>query len=158
MTPFSELTTPCYVVDTSRLRQNLETIRKVQDRTGAKIILALKGFAMFSTFPIVREYLCGTTASSVHEARLGREEFGGEVHAYAPAYNDLDIDELAPLIQHITFNSFSQFQRYQKRLHELNPKVSVGLRINPEYSEVSTPLYDPCRPCSRTRRQWTWWP
>ena len=149
MIPFSELSTPCYVVDTGRLRQNLETIRNVQDRTGAKIILALKGFAMFSTFPIVREYLCGTTASSVHEARLGREEFGGEVHAYAPAYNDLDIDELAPLIQHITFNSFSQFHRYEQQLHAVNPGVSVGLRINPEYSEVSTPLYDPCRPCSR---------
>ncbi len=149
MTPFSELPTPCYVVDTSRLRQNLETIRKVQDRTGAKIILALKGFATFSTFPICREYLCGTTASSVNEARLGREEFGGEVHAYAPAYNDQDIEELAPLIQHLTFNSFSQFRQYRNRLHELNPKVSIGIRINPEYSEVSTALYDPCRPCSR---------
>jgi carboxynorspermidine decarboxylase len=149
MTPFSKLPTPCYVVDTGRLRQNLETIRKIQDRTDAKIILALKGFAMFSTFPIVSEYLCGTTASSVNEARLGREEFGGEVHAYAPAYNDLDIEELAPLVQHITFNSFSQFHRFQQRLLDLNPNVSVGLRINPEYSEVATPLYDPCRPCSR---------
>jgi len=149
MTPFSKLPTPCYVVDTGRLRRNLETIRKIQDRTGAKIILALKGFAMFSTFPIIREYLCGTTASSVNEARLGREEFGGEVHAYAPAYNDLDIEELAPLVQHITFNSFSQFHRFQQRLLDLNPNVSVGLRINPEYSEVATPLYDPCRPSSR---------
>ena len=149
MNPFSNLPTPCYVVDTQKLRQNLEIINKVQDRTGAKIILALKGFAMFSVFPIVREYLCGTTASSVNEAKLGSYEFGGEVHAYAPAYSDSDINELSPLIKHITFNSFSQYHRFKDQVLSLNPQVSMGLRINPEYSEVKTELYDPCRPCSR---------
>ena len=149
MNLFSELPTPCYVVDIRKLRQNLEIIRAVQDITGAKIILALKGFAMFSVFPIVRAYLCGTTASSVNEAKLGSQEFGGEVHAYAPAYSAQDINELAPLIHHITFNSFSQFHRFKQRLSEANPNVSMGLRINPEYSEVATALYDPCRPCSR---------
>ncbi|MBT5925899.1 MAG: carboxynorspermidine decarboxylase, partial [Verrucomicrobia bacterium] len=140
---------PCYVVDTQQLRRNLKLINTVQERTGAKVILALKGFAMFSVFPIVREYLCGTTASSVNEAKLGSFEFGGEVHAYAPAYSELDIDELSPLIRHITFNSFSQFHRFKERVASINSKVSMGLRINPEYSEVSTALYDPCRPCSR---------
>lgn len=149
MNSFSKLPTPCYVVDTHKLRQNLEIIRTVQDRTNVKIILALKGFAMFSVFPIVREYLCGTTASSVNEAKLGNYEFGGEVHAYAPAYSAQDISELSPLINHITFNSFSQYHRFKDRVKSLNSRVSIGLRINPEYSEVKTELYDPCRPSSR---------
>ncbi len=149
MSPFDDLPTPCYVVDTQNLRRNLEQIQEVQNRTGVKIILALKGFAMFSVFPIVREYLCGTTASSVNEAKLGAFEFGGEVHAYAPAYNEQDIEEISPLIRHITFNSFSQFHRYKDRVASINPNVSMGLRINPEYSEVSTSIYDPCRPSSR---------
>ena len=149
MNPFSELPTPCYVVNTQKLRQNLEIIRSVQDRTGARIILALKGFAMFRVFPIIREYLCGTTASSVNEAKLGSYEFGGEVHAYAPAYSEKDIHQLSPLIKHITFNSFSQFHRFKEQVSNISPQVSMGLRINPEYSEVATELYDPCRPCSR---------
>jgi carboxynorspermidine decarboxylase len=149
MNTFPDLPTPCYVVDICKLRRNLEVIQDVEHVTGAKIILALKGFAMFGVFPILRQYLCGTTASSVHEARLGREEFGGEVHAYAPAYSDQDIEDLLPLIQHVTFNSFSQFHRYRDRIRDSRPGISMGLRINPEYSEVSTALYDPCRPHSR---------
>ncbi len=141
--------TPCYVVDTGRLEQNARTIHHVQEQTGAKVILALKGFAMFSVFGALKKYLFGTTASSVHEARLGREEFGGEVHAYAPAYSDADIEALLPMVNHITFNSFSQLERYREQVRVYPKPPSVGLRINPEYSEIKTPLYDPCRPNSR---------
>ena len=109
----------------------------------------LEGFCHVSRFSIIREYLCGTTASSVNEAKLGSYEFGGEVHAYAPAYSEKDIHQLSPLIKHITFNSFSQFHRFKDQVSNINPQVSMGLRINPEYSEVATELYDPCRPCSR---------
>ena len=144
-----QLPTPCYVVDLGILEKNLQTIDQVQQRTGAKVILALKGFAMYRVFPLIKRYLCGTTASSVHEARLGREEFGGEVHAYAPAYSDQDIEEILPLVDHISFNSFSQWERYRDRVESFPKPVSMGLRINPEYSEIATPLYDPCRANSR---------
>lgn len=145
----SHIPSPSYVVDETRLRSNLEIIDSVQKRTGAKVILALKGFAMFSTFPIIREYLCGTTASSVAEALLGRNEFGGEVHTYAPAYTDQDIEELIPVSNHITFNSASQFHRFRDQVAKSPEHVSCGLRLNPEYSEVKVPLYDPCRKLSR---------
>ena len=95
---------------------------------------------MFSVFGALKKYLFGTTASSVHEARLGREEFGGEVHAYAPAYSDADIEALLPMVDHITFNSFSQLERYREQVRVYPKPPSVGLRINPEYSEIKTPL------------------
>ena len=140
---------PSFVVDEMRLRANLEIIDSVQKRTGAKVILALKGFAMFSTFSIIREYLCGTTASSVAEALLGTNEFGGEVHTYAPAYTEQDVDELLPISDHITFNSVSQFHRYRDQVRQSPRPVSCGLRVNPEYSEVEVSIYDPCRKFSR---------
>lgn len=147
---FEELPTPCYVVDESVLAHNLSILGGVQQRTGAKIILALKGFAMHRVFPQIREVLGGTTASSVNEARLGREIFGGEVHAYAPAYSDADVRELVPLVDHLVFNSVSQFHRYSDQVSSAKGRnVSIGLRINPEYSEVATALYDPCRQGSR---------
>jgi carboxynorspermidine decarboxylase len=141
--------TPCYVVDEGALRRNLEILAKVQNDAKCTIILALKGFAMWSTFPIVKEYLRGTTASSVNEARLGREEFGGEVHVYAPAYSDDEMPELIQLADHITFNSFSQWQHFKSFVEESEKRVACGLRINPEHSEVKVPLYDPCAPRSR---------
>jgi len=141
--------TPCYVVDEGALRCNLEILAKVQNDAKCTIILALKGFAMWSTFPIVKEYLRGTTASSVNEARLGREEFGGEVHVYAPAYSDDEMPELIQLADHITFNSFSQWQHFKPFVEESDKRVVCGLRINPEHSEVKVPLYDPCAPRSR---------
>lgn len=147
---FEQLPSPCYVVDEAILNQNLEVLARVQDQTGAKIILALKGFAMHRVFPQIKQILGGTTASSVHEARLGRELFGGEVHAYAPAYSDEDIEALLPLVDHLAFNSVSQFKRYRDRVQAYSTRpVSIGLRINPEYSEVETALYDPCRKGSR---------
>lgn len=147
--PFSGIPTPCYVVDEEALRRNLEILAEVQDRADCTIILALKGFAMWSAFPIVKKYLRGTTASSVNEARLGREEFGGEVHVYAPAYADHEIPELVRLADHITFNSFSQWNRFKRVVQSSPKRVSCGLRINPEHSEVKVALYDPCAPCSR---------
>ncbi|MCP5518201.1 MAG: carboxynorspermidine decarboxylase [Verrucomicrobiales bacterium] len=143
------LPTPCYVIDEAKLRHNLGIIRSVMDRTGCRILLALKGFAAWRTFPVIREYLCGTTASSVHEARLGKEEFGGEVHAYAPAYSPQDIDELLPLVDHLVLNSFGQFHRYREQVAGASRPVSMGLRVNPEYSEVKVELYNPCRKRSR---------
>jgi len=140
---------PCYVVDLSKLRSNLETIDTVQKASGATVILALKGFAMFSTFPLIREYLVGTTASSVNEALLGKQEFGGEVHVYAPAYTNEDIRELIPLAHHISFNSISQFHRHRDTVRNSGRDIACGLRINPGYSEVEVPLYDPCYQHSR---------
>ena len=140
---------PCYVCDLALLRQNLDVIAGVRRRTGCKILLALKGFAMFSTFPLVRRYLQGTCASSPHEARLGSEEFGGEVHVYAPAYSQKDMEELLPLANHISFNSISQWRRHKKNVLESERPVRCGLRINPQYSEVKVELYNPCAPNSR---------
>jgi len=146
---WEEIPTPAYVVDERRIQANLERIRLVIDRTGCKILLALKGFAMWRVFPLVRRCLHGVAASSVWEARLGREEFGGEVHAYAPAYSEADIEELLGLVDHIVFNSFGQLRRFQERLRRAPRPISVGLRVNPEYSETPVELYNPCRRRSR---------
>ncbi len=146
------LPSPYYIVDLGLLRKNLEILKHVQDETGAKILLALKGFAMWSVFPIAKRYLVGVTSSSVHEARLGREEWGGEVHAYAPAYTEADVEELIELADHVVFNSPRQWQRYGDRLQSQG--IECGLRLNPEHREVEVALYDPCAPGSRlgTRR------
>ncbi|MFH1877589.1 MAG: carboxynorspermidine decarboxylase [Candidatus Omnitrophota bacterium] len=141
--------TPCYVVDEGLLRKNLEILRKVKERSGCAVILALKGFAMFSTFPVIKEYLDGTTASSLDEARLGFEEFGKEVHVYAPAYRDDDFPDIVGYSDHISFNSFSQWERFKPYIRNCNKPVRCGLRINPEHSEVKVALYDPCAPGSR---------
>lgn len=146
---YAAVPSPCFVLDEARLRNNLELLADVSARSGATIICALKGFAMYSTFPLVRRYLPGVTASSLAEAMLGLEEFvsesGGEVHAYCPAYIPSHFDAIARIASHITFNSIAEFQRYRPRLHGSSP----GLRINPEYAEVETDLYNPCVPGSR---------
>jgi len=141
----SRLETPAYVIDLGRLRKNLGVLGDVQARTGCKILLALKGFAMWRVFPIVGEYLAGIAASSPHEARLGREQLGKEVHAYAPAYSDADIAELVTLVDHVVFNSFAQWQRFKSAMGA----IACGMRINPQHSEVPVPLYDPCAAGSR---------
>lgn len=147
---YSDLPSPCYVVDEAVLRRNLFILKSVQERTGAKILLALKGFAMHRVFPLLKTALDGTAASSVNEVRLGRELFGGESHVCSPAYSDADIDELLPLVDHLVFNSVPQLRRYQARAISFSERrVSIGLRINPEYSEVKTPLYNPCCQGSR---------
>ena len=141
--------TPCYVVDEPSLVRNLEILDSVQERTGCKIIMALKGFAMFGVFPLIRQHLWGVTASSLHEARLGYEEFGKEVHVYAPAYKETEFEELLTYSNHIVFNSFSQWIRFKPFLTKAKPQVSCGIRVNPEHSEVKVALYDPCAPFSR---------
>ena len=140
---------PSFVVDERLLTRNLELLKSVQDRTGCDILLALKGFSMWSTFPMARNYLKGITSSSLFEARLGYEEFGKEVHAYAPAYADHEIDEYLKYVDHIVFNSFDQLARHKEKVQALDKHVSIGLRVNPGYSEVETPLYDPCYTNSR---------
>ncbi len=147
--PLDRIPSPAYVVDLGRLKKNLETLDSVQRRSGAKIILALKGFAMFSVFPLIKQYLPGVTSSSLNETLLGSEEFGGEVHVYAPAYRDSEIDQLLERASHITFNSFSQWKRFKNKALTAAGKVQFGLRINPEYSEAPVDLYNPCAPCSR---------
>ncbi|MBH93959.1 MULTISPECIES: carboxynorspermidine decarboxylase [Idiomarina] len=142
-----EIPSPCYVLDEKLLRKNLELMQKVQEQSGADIILALKGYAMWSAFPLIRQYLKGCTASSVWEAKLAAEEFSREVHAYAPAYKQEDIDELLPLVNHLSFNSVSQWHKYREQTAAVG--VSIGLRINPEHQEAETELYDPSAPGSR---------
>ncbi len=145
--------TPCYVVDLGFLRGNLEVFDQVQQRSGAQVLLALKGFAMWSVFEHIAAVLPGVTASAPDEARLGREKFGGQVHACAPAYSERDFAELLPLCDHIVFNSLAQWRRHAPAAHahaqQTGRRVELGLRINPEHSEVSVPLYDPCAPGSR---------
>lgn len=142
-------TTPCYVVDEGLLKRNLEVLSEIQKRTGCKIILALKGFAMFSMFPLVRQHLPGIAASSLDEARLGFEEFGGSIHACAPAYRDEEFEELLRYSSHISFNSFSQWRRFKPAVLNSAKPVQAGLRINPEHSEVKVKIYDACAPGSR---------
>lgn len=146
---FSIFETPSFVVDEVLLKKNLEILARIQKTTGARILLALKGFAMYSAASLIKEYLAGTCASSPHEARLGREEFGGEVHSFAAAYSDSDFNELLGLSDHIVFNSMSQYEHFKEKI-ELNHKlVKFGLRINPEHRETDVEIYDPCAPCSR---------
>lgn len=138
---------PCYVLDEAKLRRNLELMKHVQEESGADIILALKGFSMWSSFPLVKQYLVGCTASSVWEAELAADTFGGEVHAYAPAYKAHEIPRLLELCHHISFNSVNQLERYQSQAQAAG--VSIGIRINPEQPEADTALYDPSAPGSR---------
>ncbi len=148
----SMLETPCHVTDLGALEANLKLMRSIQDRAGCKILLALKGFAQWSTFPLVRKYLVGATSSSPHEARLAREELGGEVHAYAPAYSDDEMKELVTLADHIVLNSPSQWRRHRpviEAARRAGRTISCGLRVNHEHQEVEVALYDPAGPCSR---------
>jgi len=140
---------PAYVVDLGRLRHNLAILDEVQKRSGAKILLALKAFAMWSVFPIIRETLHGVCASSPWEARLGREEFGREVHSFSAAFKESDVTELLQLSNHLVFNSFNQLERFRSLWEKEQGRVSVGLRVNPGRSEGHTAIYDPCAPASR---------
>jgi carboxyaminopropylagmatine decarboxylase len=140
---------PAYVVDLGRLRHNLAILDEVQRKSGAKILMALKAFAMWSVFPIIRQTLHGVCASSPWEARLGREEFGGEVHSFSAAFKESDVVELLGISDHLVFNSFHQLERFRPLWEKERGRVSVGLRVNPEHSEGAVPLYDPCAPKSR---------
>jgi carboxynorspermidine decarboxylase len=143
----STVETPCFITDLGALENNLRLLASVQQRAGCTILLALKGFAQWSTFPLVRNYLAGATSSSVAEARLAREELGGEVHAYAPAYSDSEMRELVTLADHVVVNSPAQWRRHRATLERA--QISTGLRVNHEHQEAETALYDPAGACSR---------
>lgn len=143
------LDTPSYVLDQTLFRRNGEILKRIQDETGAKILLAQKAFACFSLYPLLRDYLVGTAASGLHEARLGHEEFGGEVHVFSPAFKPSEMTEVLKIADHLVFNSLSQWHRYREEVLAAGPRVSAGLRINPEYSEAVAEIYDPCAPGSR---------
>ena len=140
---------PCYVIEEKLLRKNLALINEIKERAGVEIILALKAFALWKAFPIIREYFPYATASSIHEARLVFEEMGSPAHTYAPAYTEQDFPVLLKYSSHITLNSLSQYERFYPMVVESGNKVSCGLRINPEFSLVETDLYNPCMPGSR---------
>ena len=140
---------PAYVVDLGRLRHNLAILDHVQQKSGAKILMALKAFSMWSVFPLIRETLQGVCASSPWEARLGREEFGREVHSFAAAFKESDVVELLQISNHLVFNSFNQLERFRPLWEKEKGRVSVGLRVNPEHTEGHTEIYDPCAPNSR---------
>lgn len=140
---------PAYVVDLGRLRHNLAILDDVQRRSGAKILLAMKAFSMWSVFSLISETLQGVCASSPWEARLGREEFGREVHSFAAAFKESDVAQLLSISNHLVFNSFAQLERFRPLWEKEAGRVSVGLRVNPEHSEGHTEIYDPCAVNSR---------
>ena len=146
---YSQLHRPAYVIEEELLRRNLALIKRVAREADVEIILAFKAFALWKTFPVFREYISSTTASSLSEARLAFEEFGSLAHTYSPAYTDYEIDDMARISSHLTFNSLSQYERYHERALSVNPSLRLGLRINPQYSEVETLLYNPCAPGTR---------
>ena len=141
-----QLSTPIYIIEEQKLRRNLQLIADVARQADVEIILAFKAFALWKTFPIFREYVNSTTASSLSEARLALEEFGAKAHTFSPAYTDNEIEEIIRCSSHLTFNSLSQYERYHERVGD---RASIGLRVNPEYSEVGTLLYNPCAPGTR---------
>lgn len=143
---------PCFVVDEAAVERNLKILNRVQRESGAKVLAALKAFSMWSLAPLVSKYLSGTCASGLHEARLGREEYGGEVHVFSAAYTEHDLAEILKIADHVVFNSFGQWQRFQPLLQQAKkdrPRLQYGLRINPRHSEGEVAIYDPCAPCSR---------
>lgn len=145
----SGIDTPCYVLDQMAFHRNGRILKHVQDQTGAKILLAQKAFSCPAIYPILRNYLAGTTASGLYEARLAAEEFGGEIHVFSPAYKPAEMEELVNISDHIVFNSLSQWQRYKQQVLGADRKISTGLRINPEYAEACAEIYNPCAPGSR---------
>ena len=149
MIDIQQIPSPCYVMEEKLLRNNLALIRSVKERAGVNIILAFKAFAIWKSFPIIREYIGYSTASSKYEARLAYEELGNLAHTYSPAYTEADFPDILRYSSHVTFNSLTQFARFYPAVTADGCRVSCGLRINPVYSEVGTDLYNPCAPGSR---------
>jgi len=146
---FSEIPTPAYILEEDALLKNARRLSLVQERTGCRILLAQKAYSIYQTYPLLKPYLAGTTASSLYEARLGSEEFGGETHIFSPAYKPSEFAGILSVCDHIVFNSLSQWERYHGQTQAAPRRISCGLRINPEYAEVETDLYNPCIPGSR---------
>ncbi len=146
------LNTPCFVVDAARLEQNLHVLSRIEEESGAKVLLALKAFSMFHFAPLIMRYLSGTCASGLHEARLGREEFGGEVTTFCAAFKEDELREILTLSNHVIFNSLGQWHRFKdmaQAAQQQRPALSFGLRVNPQHSEGAVGVYNPCAPCSR---------
>ena len=138
-----EFQTPCYILDEKKLIKNLEILQQIQNQTECKILLAQKAFSMFSVYPLIKKYISGTTASGIFEAKLGFEEMGKENHIFAPAYPDKDMDEIIRICDHIVFNSFSQWNKYRDKIIKSPDSPECGIRINPQYSEIETDIYNP---------------
>ncbi|MDO5570857.1 MAG: carboxynorspermidine decarboxylase [Bacteroidales bacterium] len=149
MIDFNQIPSPCYVLEECKLRKNLALIKSVKERAGIDIIMAFKAFAMWKAFPIIREYIPFSTASSVNEAQLAFEEMKSKAHTFSPAYTDENFEAFMKYSSHITFNSLSQFNHFYPKTLQKNEKISCGIRVNPEYSEVETELYNPCAPGTR---------
>ncbi|MDE6148548.1 MAG: carboxynorspermidine decarboxylase, partial [Ruminococcus sp.] len=149
MFDISKLKTPCYVTDENLLLRNLKILDHVRKETGCKILLAQKAFSMYSVYPLLSKYLDGTTASGLFEANLGREEFDGEVHVFSPAYKQTEMERLVKISDHIVFNSFRQWEKYRDLVKSCGRGISCGIRVNPEYSEIETEIYNPCAKNSR---------
>jgi len=144
-----KLPSPCWLLKEKKLVKNLQLIDNIREQSGAKILLALKGYALWKSFPLLQPYLNGCCASGLHEAKLAHETFGKEVHTYSPAFKENEIEEIATLSHHLVFNSSSQLKQYAKKAKKTNPSLSLGLRINPEYSESPKEIYNPCGLYSR---------
>jgi carboxynorspermidine decarboxylase len=145
----SQLPSPVWLLEEHLLEANLQILKNIKERTGVKILLALKGYAFWQEFNIIKYYLNGVCASGLHEAMLGNEHFGGEIHTYSPAYKAKEIDHIADISKHLVFNSPVQIERFSKQAKTANPHLSIGLRVNPEHSAAPTDLYNPCAPYSR---------
>ena len=144
-----KLPSPCWLLEETLLKNNLECIQDIKNKTGVKVLLALKGYALWKSFPILKPYLDGCCASGLHEAKLADETFGKEVHTYSPAFKEEEIEEIAKISHHLVFNSPAQFKRFASQAKNINPTLSLGLRINPEYSESPKEIYNPCGLYSR---------
>ena len=145
----STLPSPCWLLEEEKLQKNLELISDIKQQSGAKILLALKGYALWKSFPLIKPYLDGCCASGLHEAKLADETFSKEVHTYAPAFKEEEIEEIAQISHHLVFNSPAQFHRFSTQAKKINPQLSLGLRVNPEYSESPKEIYNPCGLYSR---------
>ncbi len=138
------LPSPCWLLEETLLKKNLELVEDIKKRTGAKVLLALKGYALWKSFPLIKPYLDGCCASGLHEAKLAHETFSKEVHTYSPAFKEEEIEEIAQISHHLVFNSPTQFRRFATLAKDINPKLSLGLRLNPEYSASPKEIYNPC--------------
>jgi carboxynorspermidine decarboxylase len=146
---YSQVPSPCYVIEEERFRKNLSLIKRISQESGAEIILAFKGFAMWGVFPILKEYISGASASSLNEARLCFEEIGTPAHTYSPVFKESEFKSILKYSSYVTFNSLAQYYKFSGSLSEYPEKISAGLRINPEYSEIESDIYNPCSPGSR---------
>jgi len=144
-----KLSTPYWLLEEKKLLKNLKLFKYIKDKSGVKILLALKGYALYQSFDLISEYLDGCCASGLHEALLAKEEFKKEVHTYSPAFKEEDLKQIATISNHLVFNSVAQYQRYHQVAKELNPNISLGLRVNPEFSCSPKEIYNPCGANSR---------